>query len=194
MKYTTSLLLSAALALTVVPGLQSITRVNAQDLPSGIPACAEPALRAAIEGSGCTPTDAQCICSDPTVIPSLASAVSQGCSPADQAAIEVFGQTYCGTGPHITSGTITPAPKTAYPTVGLPPRPTSTTSGGVQTEILPIGTTTSISKPPGFVPVPTVSPTNGTRTGGAAVGAEAAMGAAALAVAIGAMGWVFSEL
>ena len=100
---TAQLLALLAVALTVIPGLKTVT--SAQDppppgppaaYPLSVPNCAQPALEKAIKASGCRPKDAACICSSRKIIPSLQSAVEDSCSLADQAAVQAFGANYCG--------------------------------------------------------------------------------------------------
>lgn len=85
--------LFAVSALTSYSLAQTTTTALSTSLPSPLPACAEPALVAAVQASGCQPSDVQCICSDPSVISSLTSAVQTACDSADQAA---DGEVACG--------------------------------------------------------------------------------------------------
>ncbi|EMC92772.1 hypothetical protein BAUCODRAFT_159522 [Baudoinia panamericana UAMH 10762] len=100
----------AAFVLTAVrvfasPAAVTLRSVAASTvLPAALPACAEPALLAAIQASGCAASDAQCICFKPTVISSLTAAIQSACSPADQAAVVAFASTYCGTAAGSASG------------------------------------------------------------------------------------------
>ncbi|GAB1738569.1 hypothetical protein NU219Hw_g3373t1 [Hortaea werneckii] len=71
--------------------------VSSTGRPLGLPSCAEPALFAAILASGCQATDAQCICSNPQLIPSPMDAVKSACDVADRAAVAAFAKTYCAT-------------------------------------------------------------------------------------------------
>ena len=192
-----------ALAFAVIPR----TGTKAQQL-SDLPSCAEPALLAAIQGSGCELTDAKCICSDPALIPALRSSIQQSCSPADQAAVEAFGSTYCGTAvvssmaASAKSETVTEAPpSSAYATTSLPSAIsvsiiTSTPSGALITDSSSSPSLTSTTGtnrgPRNHTATSTAKPTNGTHSGGAAM--ESGMSLAALAVAVGAMGWVFAKV
>lgn len=71
----------AAVLLTVIPGRRSV--VKAQSL-AALPTCAQPAILAAVQASGCTISDKKCFCSNPALIPSLTSAVQEACSEADR--------------------------------------------------------------------------------------------------------------
>lgn len=73
--------LAALLSLTVIPGRKSL--VNAQSL-AALPSCAQPAILAAIQASGCQITDKKCFCSNPALVPSLTSSVRDACSDANQ--------------------------------------------------------------------------------------------------------------
>lgn len=164
-------------ALTVVPGMKTIAK--AQDL-GGLPACAKPALLAAFQASGCKATDAECLCSNPNLLTSLQGYIQGACSPADQTAVLAFGETYCG-----KQGTTTPVP-------GDIPAPTSSP---VLPNAMSIATSTSTSYQKSMAYSSTATATmtsmSMTPTGGAA---ETGLSAAALAVAVGGMGWLFAEL
>ena len=165
----------AIVALTVVPGMKTIAK--AQDL-GGLPACAKPALLAAYQASGCRATDAECLCSNPNLLTSLQGYIQGACSPADQAAVIAFGETYCGKPSTTTSvpGDI-PAPTSSpvLPSAASTATSTSTSDQKSMTySTTATATTTSMSMMP---------------TGGAA---ETGLSAAALAVAVGGMGWLFA--
>lgn len=169
--------LIAIVVLTVVPGMKTIAR--AQDL-GGLPACAKPALLAAFQASGCKATDAECLCSNPNLLTSLQSYIKGACSPADQAAVVAFGETYCG-----KQGTTTPFPGDIPPPTSSPALPnamSTATSTGTSYQKSLTYSTTAIS---------TMTSMSMTPTGGAA---ETGLSAAALAVAVGGMGWLFAEL
>ena len=215
-----SALALAALSLTVVPGLKTIAK--AQSL-SGLPACARPALLAAIQTSGCH-ADPKCICNIPQIFPSLLTAIQKSCDPADQAAVETFGEKYCksltaGAGePEITthalpailskSTTATAGPNSEIPLPGY--TLATSTPGPVTTDVF-VASEKSHHKSPHkshhkthhkthhksyhktmtySTTTSTMKPTSRPHIGGAA---ETGMSAAALAVAVGAMGWVFAE-
>lgn len=73
--------LVAFISLTVVPGRRSL--VTSQSL-AALPTCAQPAILAAVQASGCQITDKKCFCSNPALIPALTSAVREACSAADR--------------------------------------------------------------------------------------------------------------
>ena len=157
--------LLAIVALTVVPGLKTIAK--AQDL-AGLPECAKPALLAAFQASGCKATDADCLCSNPNLLTSLQSYIEGACSPADQAAVLAFGETYCG-----KQGTTLP---------GHAPAPATTTA---------TSTSTNYHETTAYSTTATTTATSSMSTGGAV---ETGLSAAALAVVMGGMGWIFAEL
>ena len=160
--------LLALLILTVVPGMKTIAK--AQTL-SGLPSCARPALLAAFQASGCKATDATCLCSSPKLFASLQSAIENACNAADQAAVVAFGETYCGIRSTMT---------------GMP-MPTTTP---VLPHEIPTGTA-SASYHKTMTYSTTATATSTSATGGAA---ETGLSLAALAVAVGGMGWLFAEL
>lgn len=167
-----------ALCLTVVPGLKTIAK--AQNL-AGLPSCAEPALFASIQGSGCQLTDVKCLCSNQKLFPTLLSAIQQACSPADQAAVEAFGASYCGS--VLPSDTLLPGFSGAV----------TSTLGPAATEVSTTASTT-YHKTMTYSTTSTAAPANGTSTGGAMGAMETGLGAAALAAAVVGMQWVFAEL
>ena len=176
-----------ALALTVVPGMKTIAK--AQDL-SALPSCAKPAILAAFQASGCAANDADCLCSNPQLGPSLLSYVQEACDPADQAAIVAFGETYCGAkssaaGSSTTAtGQITDIPLPGFTITTPAPGPLKTDSSYLSTVVSP---SVSLNTPTSA----TARPTTGTQTGEAA---ETGLSVAALVAACGAMAWVFAEL
>ena len=188
-----------ALALTVIPGLKTIAK--AQDL-GGLPSCAKPAILAAFQASGCKATDADCLCSNPNLVTSLATYVQKACSPADQAAVVAFGETYCGSSSS-EAGSSTAASTTTATTqpsdIPLPGFTITTAPGPLTTDSsypphAGVSTSLSYSRTMTYSTTATSKPTNGTQTGGAATALETGLSAAALAIAVGAMGWVFAEL
>ncbi|KAK0925377.1 hypothetical protein LTR57_005028 [Friedmanniomyces endolithicus] len=64
---------------------------------SALPQCAQEAFFAAIPPSGCQISDAHCICSNPSLLQAIHSAIQGACSPADQAAAAAFASSYCNT-------------------------------------------------------------------------------------------------
>lgn len=181
------------LALTVIPGRKTIAK--AQDL-GGLPACAKPAILAAFQASGCKATDAACLCSNPNLVTSLAGYVQKACSPADQAAVIAFGETYCGSPSSSTAASTTTA--TEPSDIPFPGYSITTAPGLLTTDSsrLPAGVSTSVnySRTMTYGTTSTAKPTNGTHTGGAAAAMGTGLSAAALAVAVGALSWVFAEL
>lgn len=154
--------------LTIVPGLKTIAK--AQNL-AGLPACAQPALLAAFQASGCKATDTACLCMNPELLTSLPSYIKGACSKADQAAVLAFGHKHC----EQSSASSTTVPG------GVP---VITTSGPVLPSAMTTGTTRATAM--------TMSTSMSTTpTGGAT---ETELSAAALAIAVGGMGWLFAEL
>lgn len=192
MQLTMRWLVPLALALTVIPGLKTISR--AANTPSGVPlslpSCAEPALFAAIQGSGCAATDAACICSNPKILSSLESSIQQACSPADQAAVEAFGDTYCG---RVVSSFSAFATTTAGAVATAPGVPIVTDTSSVL-RATTTSSTKKYSRTMTYSTTATSKPTNVTAHTGGAVQLQAGLGGVALAVAIAGMSWVFAAL
>ena len=183
MQLTMRWLVPLALALTVIPGLKTISR--AANTPSGVPlslpSCAEPALFAAIQGSGC---------SNPRILSSLESSIQQACSPADQAAVEAFGDTYCG---RVVSSFSAFATTTAGAVATAPGVPIVTDTSSVL-RATTTSSTKKYSRTMTYSTTATSKPTNGTAHTGGAVQLQAGLGGVALAVAIAGMSWVFAAL
>ncbi|KAK1066236.1 hypothetical protein LTR12_001724 [Friedmanniomyces endolithicus] len=76
---------------------------------SALPQCAQEAFFAAIPPSGCQISDAHCICSNPSLLQAIHSAIQGACSPADQAAAAAFASSYCITSASSLSGSATGA-------------------------------------------------------------------------------------
>ncbi|KAK0355833.1 hypothetical protein LTR94_007049 [Friedmanniomyces endolithicus] len=76
---------------------------------SALPPCAQEAFFAAIPPSGCQISDAHCICSNPSLLQAIHSAIQGACSPADQAAAAAFASSYCITSASSLSGSATGA-------------------------------------------------------------------------------------
>lgn len=92
--------------------LSTFTYSQSSELPSNLPACAQPALLSALASSGCQLSDVHCICSgkytclsddewiqentDLSVDQNLLLSVAKACPPADQPELAAFAQTYCG--------------------------------------------------------------------------------------------------
>jgi hypothetical protein len=153
------------------------TIARAQDL-GDLPACAKPALLAAFQASGCKATDAECLCSNPNLLTNLQSYIQGACSPADQAAVIAFGERYCG-----KQGTTTPVPSDIPAATSSPVLPNAMSTA--------TSTSTSYQKSMTYSTTATMTSMSMTPTGGAA---ETGLSAAALAVAVGGMGWLFAEL
>lgn len=171
----------ALTALTVVPGLKPIAK--AQDL-AGLPDCAKPALLAAFQASGCKASDANCLCSNPNLLTSLQSYIKDACDPADQAAVIAFGETYCGvasTAMESSSMSMTGMPMSSS---------TSTSRKPTSPHVIPTGSSSmSYHKSMTYSTTATATTTNSTGSA-----AETGLSAAALAVAVGGIGWLFAEL
>lgn len=197
------------------------TSSNTTTLPSALPSCAEPALLAAVQASGCQAIDAHCMCSNPRLIPALLSAIGTACDPAAQTAVVAFAQTYCGTSvarvmagvtrvavvantPSSSSaaaGALTVATSSSLPTSISAPESASTPSGAlvVDTTALStsstLATTTTAHNYTGTMTYSTTSmakPTSSTHAGASTQ--QSASSFAAFAIAVGAMGYLFAEL
>ena len=142
--------------------------------------CAKPALLAAFQASGCKATDTECLCSNPNLLTSLQSYIQSACSPADQAAVIAFGETYCG-----KQGSTTLIPGDIPPPTSIPVLPnvasTATSTSTTYQKSMTYSTTATA----------TTTSTSATSTGGAA---ETGLSVAALAMAVGGMGWLIAEL
>lgn len=194
-----------ALILTVVPGLKTIAK--AQQL-SALPSCAQPAILAAVQASGCKPADTKCICSNPDIFPTLTSAIQEACSLADQAAVQAYGQTYCASmsasASMTMSSTMATQSMSVYPTIGWPsfvpaPNSTNTTATGPLTtdsSSMVTSMTASAGMPMSSnatmsYSTPATATATPTPSGGAV---QIGLSSVACVVAVGAMGWVFAEL
>ncbi|KAI7318942.1 hypothetical protein KC315_g9890 [Hortaea werneckii] len=197
------------------PATTSPEGASSTGRPLGLPSCAEPALYAAILASGCPATDAQCICSNPQLIPSLMDAVESACDVADRAAVAAFAKTYCATST-ASSATANPASSTMSMSTAASTLPESITASSLSD--MPSGTlnvdmasitssmmsssnasvttsmTTTANLTKSMLPSSTSSakPTNGTSSGAA----EQHLGSsfAAFAVAVFALAFCFAEL
>ncbi|KAK0335999.1 hypothetical protein LTR94_010514 [Friedmanniomyces endolithicus] len=86
-----------------------ITALAQTAAESALPQCAQEAFFAAIPPSGCQISDAHCICSNPSLLQAIHSAIQGACSPADQAAAAAFASSYCITSASSLSGSATGA-------------------------------------------------------------------------------------
>ncbi|KAI7236573.1 hypothetical protein KC343_g5952 [Hortaea werneckii] len=212
-----------ALALPFASGIpQQISATTSSEgasstgLPSGLPSCAEPALFAAIQASGCQATDAQCICSNPQLVPSLMDAVESACDVADRAAVAAFAKTYCASST-ASSATADPASSTMSMSTAASTLPESITASSLSD--MPSGTlivdtasitasmmsssnaslttsattTANLTKSMLHSSTSSAKPTNGTSSG-AAEQQHLGSSFAAFAVAVFALAFCFAEL
>ncbi|TKA81372.1 hypothetical protein B0A55_02073 [Friedmanniomyces simplex] len=178
---------------------------------AGLPQCAQEAFFAAIPPSGCQISDAHCICSNPSLLQAIHSAIQSACSPADQAAAAAFASNYCATSATSVSGS---ASATATETVGTstvaslpssisapaatsaPSRTlvvdttaltTSTMSAMMSSSAMTMTTAMSTASATSFA-----KPTNSSASGGVVYGGLG-LRLVALAVGVGAMSVAFAE-
>ncbi|KAK3684572.1 hypothetical protein LTR37_020135 [Vermiconidia calcicola] len=193
-----------AVALTVVPGIKTVAK--AQNF-AGLPSCAEPAIFAAIQGSGCDLTDAKCLCGNPELFPTILTSIQQACSPKDLAAVEAFGATYCGAltiGNSATTSesasaassptSATTATMTKTTELALPGFTLTSSSLDPMTTDSSASASTSYHRSMTYSTTATATSTSATKTGGAAGVLETGASAAGLALAVAGLGWVFAEL
>ncbi|KAK1049206.1 hypothetical protein LTS16_003908 [Friedmanniomyces endolithicus] len=186
---------------------------------SALPQCAQEAFFAAIPPSGCQISDAHCICSNPSLLQAIHSAIQGACSPADQAAAAAFASSYCnisasslrGSATAVATATETASTSTVanLPSSISAPASTSTPSGTlvVDTTALTTSTTsmmmssgmmsssaaTTTTVNPTTSATSSVKPTNSSAASGMGNGVLG-FGLAAFAVGVGAMSVAFADL
>jgi len=113
---------------------------------AGLPTCAETPAIAALGGTGCALTNAQCICDDTSFLSSLQPAVAAACSPSDLTSALQFAYTFC-------------AEAGVTLTISSPPASTTAASAPATTTTTPAATTPAVTSTTPAVTTPAITST-----------------------------------
>ncbi|OAP59136.1 hypothetical protein AYL99_06434 [Fonsecaea erecta] len=131
-------------------GLASLLHFAAPQDLSGLPACAVTCAVNAISSTGCSATDAACVCTATSFLSGVYTCISGACNATDIAATLQFAEQYCGSaGVSITLPTASPsAGPTFTPSSSSVPASTSATltSSYVPASVTPAATFTGAAQ------------------------------------------------
>lgn len=183
-----------AIALTVVPGLQTIAKAQGLDQ---LPPCAMPALMESVQTAGCAITDVKCICSrKDDIFPAVRKAVKDACSEAEQDAVKAMAKQYCGKDavPGASPPTATMSMTgTMTMTSGMTPTTMATMETMETTETKGMGRKTTYQRTMTYSTTSTGS-AGTVQTGAAVRGVREGMSAVGVVMAVCGLSWIFAEL
>jgi len=130
----------------VAVGLLGLFNLGAAQNLSDLPACAESCAASAIGSTGCSITDAHCICTASSFLAGVESCIVTACNATDQEATLQFAEQFC------LSGGVTITLPSSLPAASSTPAPVSSSSAPATMSASPTSSyvvvATSSSPPP----------------------------------------------